>query len=357
MRTESKLRQHGARLPRSRRPLADGRRRRRAHCHHMFNLDGAHTLQAELRSLHRKPRGYVEEGADAEDLLAVEAQVQPKPARQTSLTGFFGAPLKPAASLPIAAATAAAATKADTAIATTAAAAATEAAAEEEQPEAEGEETEPAWVAGGGKTLEVLDELVAHVLARDGPTLFTASERAWLHRLAPAGVTSPSLTLTLTLTLALSLTLTLTLTRLAHRPMRLARRPVGGRRGALITGRRARVLITGRIAGRPVGGRRQGATRHRRRRRVLITGRRRRVEGRRLGARRHRRRRRVSRSRLCQLRRALCTRDCSHGAAWRFAWTRSATPRSLRRALRRRSCTRLGWCGWSWLRSPARLPG
>ena len=74
---------------------ADGRRRRRAHCHHMFNLDGAHTLQAELRSLHRKPRGYVEEGADAEDLLAVEAQVQPKPARQTSLTGFFGAPLKP----------------------------------------------------------------------------------------------------------------------------------------------------------------------------------------------------------------------------------------------------------------------
>ena len=104
--TYSKLRQHGARLPRSRRPLADGRRRRRAHCHHMFNLDGAHTLQAELRSLHRKPRGYVEEGADAEDLLAVEAQVQPKPARQTSLTGFFGAPLKPAASLLIAAATA-----------------------------------------------------------------------------------------------------------------------------------------------------------------------------------------------------------------------------------------------------------
>ena len=84
----------------------------------MFNLDGAHTLQAELRSLHRKPRGYVEEGADAEDLLAVEAQVQLKPARQTSLTGFFGAPLKPAASLPIAAATAAAATEADTAIAT-----------------------------------------------------------------------------------------------------------------------------------------------------------------------------------------------------------------------------------------------
>ena len=83
----------------------------------------------------------------------------------------------------------------------------------------------------------------------------------------------------------------------------------------LITGRRARVLITGRIRGRPVGGRRQGATRHRRRRRVLVTGRRRRVEGRRLGARRHRRRRRVSRSRLCQLRRALCTRDCSHGAA------------------------------------------
>ena len=115
----------------------------------MLNLDGAHTLQAELRSLHRKPRGYVEEGADAEDLLAVEAEAQPKPARQTSLTGFFGAPLKPAASLPTAAATAAAAT---------------EAAAEEEPPEAEGEETEPAWVAGGGKTLEVLDELVAHVL-------------------------------------------------------------------------------------------------------------------------------------------------------------------------------------------------
>ena len=130
----------------------------------MLNLDGAHTLQAELRSLHRKPRGYVEEGADAEDLLAVEAEAQPKPARQTSLTGFFGAPLKPVASLPTAAATAAAATEADTAIATTAAAAATEAAAEEEPPEAEGEETEPAWVAGGGKTLEVLDELVAHVL-------------------------------------------------------------------------------------------------------------------------------------------------------------------------------------------------
>ena len=57
----------------------------------MLNLDGAHTLQAELRSLHRKPRGYVEDGAEAEDLLAVEAEVQPKPARQTSLAGFFGA--------------------------------------------------------------------------------------------------------------------------------------------------------------------------------------------------------------------------------------------------------------------------
>ena len=200
---------------------------------HMLNLDGAHTLQAELRSLHRKPRGYVEEGAEAEDLLAVEAEVQPKPARQTSLAGFFGALRKPAASCSTTTATAAAAADADTAAA---------AAAEEEPPEAEGEEAEPAWVASGGKTLEVLDELavqsvneaglaapqlaalapsacrpaglgrlrvraqgvvyctvlhalyvhvqVAHVLARDGATLFTAAERAWLHRLA-AGAGAP----------------------------------------------------------------------------------------------------------------------------------------------------------------------
>ena len=200
----------------------------------MLNLDGAHTLQAELRSLHRKPRGYVEEGAEAEDLLAVEAEVQPKPARQTSLAGFFGALRKPAASCSTTTATAAAAAAdADTAAA---------AAAEEEPPEAEGEEAEPAWVASGGKTLEVLDELavqsvneagltapqlaalapsacrpaglgrlrvraqgvvyctvlhalyvhvqVAHVLARDGATLFTAAERAWLHRLA-AGAGAP----------------------------------------------------------------------------------------------------------------------------------------------------------------------
>ena len=116
----------------------------------MLNLDGAHTLQAELRSLHRKPRGYVEDGAEAEDLLAVEAEVQPKQARQTSLAGFFGASRKPAASCATATAAAAAAADAGTAAA---------AAAEEEPPEGEGEEAEPAWVASGGKTLEVLDEL------------------------------------------------------------------------------------------------------------------------------------------------------------------------------------------------------
>ena len=173
----------------------------------MLNLDGAHTLQAELRSLHRKPRGYVEEGPEAEDLLAAESEAQPKQARQTSLAGFFAASPRPAALCS----------------AVTAAAAATvAAAAESEEPaEAEGEEeepVEPAWVASGGKTLEVVDELVAqpvtgavragpqpatpalsgqpacmavhvhvhahvqvaHVLARDGATLFTAAERAWL---------------------------------------------------------------------------------------------------------------------------------------------------------------------------------
>ena len=126
---------------------------------HMLNLDGAHTLQAELRSLHRKPRGYVEEGAEAEDLLAVEAEVQPKPARQTSLAGFFGASRKPAASCSNATATAAAAADTDAAAA---------AAAEEEPPEAEGEEAEPAWVASGGKTLEVLDELAAQPVKDTG---------------------------------------------------------------------------------------------------------------------------------------------------------------------------------------------
>ena len=126
---------------------------------HMLNLDGAHTLQAELRSLHRKPRGYVEEGAEAEDLLAVEAEVQPKPARQTSLAGFFGASRKPAASCSNATATAAAAADTDAAAA---------AAAEEEPPEAEGEEAEPAWVASGGKTLEVLDELAVQPVKDTG---------------------------------------------------------------------------------------------------------------------------------------------------------------------------------------------
>ena len=119
----------------------------------MLNLDGAHTLQAELRSLHRKPRGYVEESAEAEDLLAAEAEVQPKPARQTSLAGFFAASPKPAPCF------------------TAAAAAVAAVAAEEEPPEVDDEEAEPAepaWVASGGKTLEVLDELAAKPVETTG---------------------------------------------------------------------------------------------------------------------------------------------------------------------------------------------
>lgn len=151
----------------------------------LSHLDGSSSLSALTWSSTRKPLlGITAPVSDKLNcLLALsDAHIQQKPKTQSSLMGFFTAKPAPAAS---AAPSTAGVDEAEP-VPGDAAGEGAGGRVDEDEP------TEPTtWAASGGVLLEILHEMVSHVLHRDGLVL-TAGERQWLQLLTPPSPSPPT---------------------------------------------------------------------------------------------------------------------------------------------------------------------